>query len=297
MLVPPKQRTRIAPFDLHTQEDAFTVSPEGLKGVGDPTFGSEGDTHPLSSGISTLWLWNRLRLERIGKNGYVVTWSTFDAVINVLTFPPPLTALRTFYIAVLRRNSSDWQNCSSISPFNREAQSRQEQQRPHASCQLRQPVHLAHLELEPLNELFRHPDLRPVPLAPLVLAQPFQDQPPPSLSQPPHFPRTPNLRTHRQFHGLQYLVQVQPYRDPVPRSLGPGLLQGCHPGQLLPSLSLWVHLAPDRQDLVMALGVRSASGMMGLVRNRSMAPTDIIFQMECPMAMASTQVPTYQKLL
>ncbi|KAH6909111.1 hypothetical protein BKA70DRAFT_225380 [Coprinopsis sp. MPI-PUGE-AT-0042] len=32
MLVPPKQRSRIAPFDVHTQEDAFTVSPEGLKG-------------------------------------------------------------------------------------------------------------------------------------------------------------------------------------------------------------------------------------------------------------------------
>jgi hypothetical protein len=33
MLVPPKQRMRIAHFDPRTQEDAFTVSLEGLKGV------------------------------------------------------------------------------------------------------------------------------------------------------------------------------------------------------------------------------------------------------------------------
>ncbi|KDR76282.1 hypothetical protein GALMADRAFT_34991, partial [Galerina marginata CBS 339.88] len=33
MLVPPKQRIRIHQFDLRTQEDAFTVSLEGLKGV------------------------------------------------------------------------------------------------------------------------------------------------------------------------------------------------------------------------------------------------------------------------
>jgi hypothetical protein len=45
MLVPPKQRSRIAPFDMHTQEDAFTVSPEGLKGVGDCTFSLEDVAH------------------------------------------------------------------------------------------------------------------------------------------------------------------------------------------------------------------------------------------------------------
>jgi hypothetical protein len=33
MLVPPKQRMKIAHFDLRTQEEAFTVSLEGLKGV------------------------------------------------------------------------------------------------------------------------------------------------------------------------------------------------------------------------------------------------------------------------
>ena len=33
MLVPPKQRMRIAHFDPRTQEDAFTISLEGLKGV------------------------------------------------------------------------------------------------------------------------------------------------------------------------------------------------------------------------------------------------------------------------
>ena len=33
MLVPPKQHIRIRKFDPHTQEDAFTVSPEGLKNV------------------------------------------------------------------------------------------------------------------------------------------------------------------------------------------------------------------------------------------------------------------------
>ena len=33
MLEPPKQRMRIALFDLRTQEEAFTVSLEGLKGV------------------------------------------------------------------------------------------------------------------------------------------------------------------------------------------------------------------------------------------------------------------------
>ncbi|EAU85614.2 hypothetical protein CC1G_06327 [Coprinopsis cinerea okayama7 len=32
MLIPPKQRIPITPFDVHTQEDAFAVSPEGLKG-------------------------------------------------------------------------------------------------------------------------------------------------------------------------------------------------------------------------------------------------------------------------
>lgn len=39
MLVPPKQRTRIHAFDLRTQEEAFTVSPEGLKGVSSVVFG------------------------------------------------------------------------------------------------------------------------------------------------------------------------------------------------------------------------------------------------------------------
>lgn len=33
MLVPPKQRIPITPFDIKTQRDAFTVSLEGLKGV------------------------------------------------------------------------------------------------------------------------------------------------------------------------------------------------------------------------------------------------------------------------
>ena len=33
MLVPPKQRMKIAHFDLRTQEEAFMVSLEGLKGV------------------------------------------------------------------------------------------------------------------------------------------------------------------------------------------------------------------------------------------------------------------------
>ena len=37
MLVPPKQKMRIAQFDLRTQEEAFTVSLEGLKGVRSPT--------------------------------------------------------------------------------------------------------------------------------------------------------------------------------------------------------------------------------------------------------------------
>ena len=34
--VPPKQRIPIAPFDLRTQRDAFSVSLEGLKGVRPP---------------------------------------------------------------------------------------------------------------------------------------------------------------------------------------------------------------------------------------------------------------------
>jgi hypothetical protein len=33
MLVPPKQRIRIRQFDERTQEDAFSVTLEGLKGV------------------------------------------------------------------------------------------------------------------------------------------------------------------------------------------------------------------------------------------------------------------------
>jgi hypothetical protein len=33
MSVPPKQPIPITPFDLKTQEEAFTVSLEGLKGV------------------------------------------------------------------------------------------------------------------------------------------------------------------------------------------------------------------------------------------------------------------------
>ena len=36
MLVPPKQRMRIVHFDPRTQEDAFSVSLEGLKGVRSP---------------------------------------------------------------------------------------------------------------------------------------------------------------------------------------------------------------------------------------------------------------------
>jgi hypothetical protein len=31
--VPPKHRIKITPFDPKTQREAFTVSPEGLKGV------------------------------------------------------------------------------------------------------------------------------------------------------------------------------------------------------------------------------------------------------------------------
>lgn len=33
MLIPPKQRIEIVPFDARTQRDAFSVSLEGLKGV------------------------------------------------------------------------------------------------------------------------------------------------------------------------------------------------------------------------------------------------------------------------
>jgi hypothetical protein len=33
MLVPPKQRVQITPFDARTQRESFIVSPEGLKGV------------------------------------------------------------------------------------------------------------------------------------------------------------------------------------------------------------------------------------------------------------------------
>jgi hypothetical protein len=33
MLIPPKQRMEVVPFDARTQRDAFTVSLEGLKGV------------------------------------------------------------------------------------------------------------------------------------------------------------------------------------------------------------------------------------------------------------------------
>lgn len=38
MVVPPKQRTQITPFDQRTQREAFTVSPEGLKGVRNSSF-------------------------------------------------------------------------------------------------------------------------------------------------------------------------------------------------------------------------------------------------------------------
>jgi hypothetical protein len=33
MMIPPKQPTRIHQFDVRTQQEAFAVSPEGLKGV------------------------------------------------------------------------------------------------------------------------------------------------------------------------------------------------------------------------------------------------------------------------
>ena len=33
MTAPPKQRISIVPFDSRTQNDAFTVTPEGLKNV------------------------------------------------------------------------------------------------------------------------------------------------------------------------------------------------------------------------------------------------------------------------
>ena len=35
MMVPPKQKTRIEPFSAHTQQAAFSMSLEGLKGVRD----------------------------------------------------------------------------------------------------------------------------------------------------------------------------------------------------------------------------------------------------------------------
>lgn len=38
MMVPPKQRMRIHQFDAKTQEDAFAVSLEGLKGVCSSSF-------------------------------------------------------------------------------------------------------------------------------------------------------------------------------------------------------------------------------------------------------------------
>lgn len=81
MLMPPKQRTQITPFDSRTQREAFTVSLEGLKGV------CLGFLHPVAphgahvsmtnpcpyrpSGILPILLQSLLKLGNIEKNRLV----------------------------------------------------------------------------------------------------------------------------------------------------------------------------------------------------------------------------------
>ena len=95
MLVPPKQRMRIAHFDLRTQEEAFTVSLEGLKGV----------RFLLSLPISNLkfhfkWNINTLVLESAQaredrkKRVTFVHSSLYDTILNPLSSIISLISLR-----------------------------------------------------------------------------------------------------------------------------------------------------------------------------------------------------------
>lgn len=92
MLVPPKQRMRISHFDAKTQEDAFTVSLEGLKGVRllfsflPPSLFirvfldhvhypfSSCDIIFLYSGMSMPSCWNLHKPGKTGKSGCVISF-------------------------------------------------------------------------------------------------------------------------------------------------------------------------------------------------------------------------------
>lgn len=72
MQVPPKQKLAITSFDLKTQREAFSVSLEGLKGVGYLSILVLHLCSPCTSGIS-IPLWpSHLKLVKTGRSGCVV---------------------------------------------------------------------------------------------------------------------------------------------------------------------------------------------------------------------------------
>lgn len=97
MLVPEKQRTRIRQFDVRTQQEAFAVSLEGLKGV---CFG-------LSLFLSWLLTWSCSAVERNHTDRRICAGAGGPKETGACQLCPR-TPGRLFFL-LSRKNSSGWQ--------------------------------------------------------------------------------------------------------------------------------------------------------------------------------------------
>lgn len=116
MLVPPKQRTRIHAFDPRTQEEAFTVSPEGLKGVSRlilPTMSSEL-TH-CQWNINTLVVESAQAREDRKKRVSIRSWFFFAPLTQQSVPVPPFL--------FNRKSSNGWRSCINKVNFSKQRES------------------------------------------------------------------------------------------------------------------------------------------------------------------------------
>jgi hypothetical protein len=119
MLVPPKQRMRISHFDAKTQEDAFTVSLEGLKGVRHLFLShsrrfSSCDIILLYSGMSTPSCWNPHKPGKTGKNGCVISFGiSYLLICHILPYLSCLLTERAQ--AIGKASSTAWWPTAQLS--------------------------------------------------------------------------------------------------------------------------------------------------------------------------------------
>ena len=97
MQIPPKQRVAITPFDQKTQREAFSVSLEGLKGVGVAPSPCHIISFWLLSGIQIHWSSNQHKHGRTGRNGRSLRSSQKRMLpglsARLLRYHPPLRRL------------------------------------------------------------------------------------------------------------------------------------------------------------------------------------------------------------